>query len=192
MARGARQSALTIDLQKNANAANAVTPNRGTPPAGGRRPKAFPPAGMSGSGSSPGGRPAESVPARRPLTPEAPRRPRGLGTCMVCGTHGSTQSTGERSSVQPISRVNRSLAALSSQQARGSSRLGSPTRPPGTLLPPHSYRGFARNVSVGCQLTSGVVGHEDLRAACCRVRGARCRQAPRRPARRSTASSLTR
>ena len=43
MARGANQSALTIDLQKNANAAAAVTCQEGTPPAGCRRPRAFPP-----------------------------------------------------------------------------------------------------------------------------------------------------
>jgi hypothetical protein len=43
MARGANQSALTFDLQKNANAAAAVTYQSGTPPAGCKRPRAFPP-----------------------------------------------------------------------------------------------------------------------------------------------------
>ena len=65
MARGAYQSARTIDLQQNANAAAAVTCQQGNAPAvvGDR---GVPASGMTGSGVLPAGRPAQSVPARWP------------------------------------------------------------------------------------------------------------------------------
>jgi hypothetical protein len=125
--KGAYQSARTIDLQQNANAAAAVTCQQGNAPAVvGDRGRSRP--WHDRLRGSPSGRPAQSVPARQPWTPEAPRRSRGLGTCMVCGPHASTLSTGGRSSVQPVSRV-KPAASRPRAPSRPEGPLGSGRRP---------------------------------------------------------------
>jgi hypothetical protein len=96
---------------------------------------------MTGSGSpQPGARYGlcrRGTPGRR--RPRVARR--GLGTCMVCGTHGSTQSTGDRGSVQPVSRA-KPAASRPRVPSRPEGPLGSGRRPrpPGTWLAYPRYR----------------------------------------------------
>ena len=131
MARGANQSALTIDLQENANAA-AVTCQRERP-AGGRRPRRSRlwhdrPRGP------PSRAPGTACAAAAALDAGGPASDAGLGTCMVCGLtvapcRPAAEAASSRSGSTAVSR------APSSQQARRSSRLGSPTTATGYRRP---------------------------------------------------------
>ena len=115
MARGADQSALTIDLQENANAAAAVTCQEGTPrPVVGDRGRSRlwhdrlrGPLSRAPGTVCAGAAALDAILAQTGARhAEAPRRSRGLGACMVCGTHGSTLSTGSTADAAASARVN--------------------------------------------------------------------------------------